>query len=297
MEKIKFSHLEVRPGVFFPIPPRDEGFKLLKRRLSQLLTILFSKRFSPTRDFGLDIKNRYSDPKEVSFYQAIALSGFYKEEKYAVEKAIKNFNTPNSKINTLVLGSGTGREVFALEELGQNVSGFDNCPDMIQMAKKMAFDNHYQSNFTTQLEENEKFDLIYTTFSLTNHFSNREERVQYLNGLQKYMHDSSQLIFGGYFRVIKTFDRFWLAHYLLKMRWLLRRKIDPGTTVISHLGHHNDEHIPILFHFYQSKEEICEELKEAGFIPEIIYTPEDEFNGGLDHFWLAKKRPVKLDWP
>ncbi len=287
--KEKTQILEVRPGVFFPIPRKERGLKLFKRRINQLFMIIGSKRFAPHRDFEKDIIERYAQPKEQTFYHAIALSGLYKEERYAVDEALKSMPENPS---ALVIGSGTGREAFALKKLGFNVIGVDTCPKMVETAKRIAHEKNFSVDFTLKLEDKKQYDLVYTTFSLTNHLPYRAERIKLLKQMKKYMGEESILLFGGYFRPIKNFDRFWWAHYILKFRWFLRKKIEKGTTAISHLGHHNDHPIPILFHFYQSNEEIKMELKKSGFNGKMIETPPEEANGGLDNFWIAKKRPT-----
>ncbi len=281
--------LEVRPGVFFPIPTAARGLSFFLRRLKQLYALAFSKHFSPYRNFEEDIKNRYSDQREIDFYTAIALSGFYKEEYYAVKEAMKSMpETPTA----IVIGSGTGREAFALEDLGFSVVGLDNCPRMNEISNGLAQEKGKVSNFQEYFPSQKAYDLVYTTFSLTNHIPAREDRINFLNQMKELMHDRSILLFGGYFRPIHFGDRFWIAHLILKLRWLFRRKLEKGTTAISHLGHHNDESLPILFHFYQSGDEIQRELIETGLDAKMIEIPKEEFSGGLDNFWVAKKKPT-----
>ncbi len=279
--------VEVRPGVTFEIPNAAKGISLFLRRLKQIYIIALSERFSPNRNFLKDIKVRYSDPKEIAFYKAIALSGFYKEEYYAIKEAMSSMP---EKPTAVVIGSGTGREAFALEDLGFSVIGVDNSTRMNEIANQLSVEHDKTSRFYEELPNLQSYNLVYTTFSLTNHISARKDRLNFLKEMKSLMNEQSILLFGGYFRPIRFGDRFWVTHFILKLRWLFRRSIEAGTTAISHLGHHNDELTPILFHFYQSADEIKRELEDSGLIPKMIETPPEEFNGGLDNFWIAKKK-------
>ena len=264
--------VEVRPGVFFDIPVKDSGFSLFTRRIYQLMLILFSPRYAPNRDVGKDTAIRYGQPQEVAYYKAIAMSGLYATESLTFKKA--RAIRPNLK-TILVVGCGTGREAFALEKEGFTVTAYDFCGPMLDAAIELRKKANRSVIFTDQKPVG-SFDMVFFTYGLSNHLLSKQARVELIKEWREKIKEDGLLFFGGYHRKIHLFDRFYIASLLLKLRWLFRKSVDHGTTVISHFGYHNDEATPLPFHFYQNREEIEEEVSLAGMTPLKIEIPPDQ---------------------
>lgn len=255
--------VEVRPGIFFDIPQKQVGFSLLRRRFYQLLLILFSPRYCAHRDVIQDTAHRYAQPKEVEYYKAIALSGLYPIEFHSFNKA----KEVCPKMQTiLVLGCGTGREAFALEKLGFTVTAFDFCGPMLDAACELGQQINSSVQFMTDRPTG-SFDMVFFTYGMSNHLLSRQARVELLHFWSQRISKSGILLFGGYYRKIHLFDRFYFASWLLRLRWRFKKNVEAGTTLISHFGFHNDEAIPLPFHFYQSREEIEDEIRSIGMHP------------------------------
>lgn len=277
--------VEIRPGIFIQIPLKDSGLKLIKRRLFQVGQVCFSPRFAPDRDVARDAKERYSQPTEIEYYKALALSGFYEPEEQSFLKA----KEINSEMKTaIVIGCGTGREAFALEKAGLKVTAVDFSHKMIATANKIKEENHSSVIFTTE-RPSEKFDLVLVTYGLTNHLLSFEERVEVIKSFRPNLKPDGLMIFSGYFRKINFGDRFFIASQILRMRYLLRKKWEPGLTVISHFGFHNDEAMPLPFYFYQTKEEQIQELKQAGFEVFEVETIEEHTLETYPNFFVGKR--------
>ncbi len=280
---------EIRPGVKIEIAPKSSFLGLLWRRIRQFSLVAFSSRFSPHRDVLKDAAERYAQEKEVRYYRQIASIGLYEMEMSGLLEALKRKPDLKHGGTVLVVGCGTGREAFALEKEGLNVTGFDFCGPMLNAAKEKKGEFNSLVNFTDQIPT-EKFDMVFFTYALSNHLTTRKERVNLLRQWTPLLKDNGLFFFSGYYRKIHVGDRFFWAWLILKIRWLLRKPCPFGMTAISHFGWHNDEATPLPFHFYQSSEEIQSELKSAYLSPIVIDAPESyPFESYVDLF-LATKR-------
>lgn len=287
--------IEVRPDVNITIPRKLGPFRLMLRRFHQLSLILTSKRFSPSRNIVADTSERYAQETEIKYYEEIAKVGLYPYEDAALQRAIELFNEKSIHhgLKALVIGCGTGREVFVIEKAGFKTTGYDNCHPMIDTARKLK--GHFQSDarFTTdkkEVIESGPYDLVVFTYGLSNHFIQYSERVALLKEWSSHISKEGYLLFSGYFRKIHFGDRFFIAWLLLKLRWLFRKSCPFGTTAISHFGWHNDEVTPLPFHFYQTAEEIKGELRAAGLTPIELTAPENYPHPIMLEIFLASKK-------
>lgn len=160
---------------------------------------------------------------------------------------------------------------------------------MIQAASKIKEQAKSSVHFTTEAPD-KTFDFILVTYGLSNHLLSLEERVEVLKSFKRYMGPQSVLNFSGYYRPIKFGDRFFWASLILRLRWLFRRKWEPGLTVISHFGFHNDEAIPLPFYFYRHRHELTNELTLAGYQCHDVKTPEDHDLENYPNFFVCEKK-------
>lgn len=160
---------------------------------------------------------------------------------------------------------------------------------MIEAAKEMAREKNLEGeiNFTTSAPQ-EKFDLVLITYGLTNHLLSKKERVETLQSFQEYFHEDTVMMYSGYFRQFSFGDRFWIASMLLRLRWLGRKQWEPGLTVISHFGFHNDEAIPLPFYFYRQEDDVRSELIDAGYSLYKVETVEGHPLNHYPNFFVAK---------
>lgn len=268
------SLVEIRPGVTIEVAPKSGPLELLLRRIRQMFIVAFSPRFSPKRDVLKDAAERYAQEKEIQYYKKIASIGLYEMEANGLKKAFEIKPDLKKGARALVVGSGTGREVFALEEAGLSVVGFDFCGPMLEAAKELKEKRNSQVTFTNEVPK-EKFDLVLFTYALTNHLTLQKERVELIKQWIPAMKEDGLFFFTGYFKKIHFGDRFYWAWLIIKIRWLFSKPCPYGMTAISHFGWHNDEATPLPFHFYQTGEEVQKELTDAGLKPIVIKAPKD----------------------
>ena len=160
------SLVEIRPGVTIEVAPKNTSLELLFRRIKQILIIAFSPRFSASRDVLKDTAERYAQAKEIQYYINIASIGLYQMEASGLKKAFEVKPNLKKGSRVLVVGCGTGREAFALEEEGFSVVGFDFCGPMLEAALKLKEKRNSKVTFTNTIS-NEKFDMVLFTYGLT----------------------------------------------------------------------------------------------------------------------------------
>lgn len=245
--------------------------------------VLFSPRFAPDRDVANDTRERYGQSDEIRYYEALSFSGFYEPEAQSFISAKKLNPTMKS---ALVIGCGTGREAFALAKKGLEVTAVDFCEKMISKANELNEQSNEKVFFTSE-KPTKRFDLVLVTYGLTNHILSYEDRIATLKSFASYYHDKTVIMFSGYYRKINFGDRFWIASQILRLRWFGKKEWRPGLTVISHFGFHNDESIPLPFHFYREEEEIINELKESGLNVHKVPTVKEHPLSHYPNFFVA----------
>jgi len=125
---------------------------------------------------------RYKNKNRLDSYIKKTKDGLYKEE----EIIIKKYLNPNSK--TLVVGCGTGREIYGLRGLGfTNITGIDISRDMIKEAKKLVPDVKLFVKDINKFESTEKFDAVI-------YFNNIIEQIPSFNERKKAILKAKELL-------------------------------------------------------------------------------------------------------
>jgi SAM-dependent methyltransferase len=224
-----------------------------------------SKTFGNSRQMFETMIERYSSDQEMNYYLPWAAGGLVPCETTSVTGALSIH--PKAK-TALVVGCGTGREVFALEKYGLKVLGIDVCERMINEAKKLASSRGSLSRFqrVDLLNDDffEKFDFILVSGSLGNHIHGRANRVFFWKQIANALKIDGLMVHGPEIKIIKRFSRFYFASLILRLRWLGQDRWEKGDTALSFLGNHNVTDELIFFHYYQSKSEFTDELSNAG---------------------------------
>lgn len=216
----------------------------------------------------------------MNYYNEIALNGLEENEAERIEHALAN-----SKHNkALVIGCGTGREVFALSEKFTTIYGVDTCAPMIKSANKIkqaeSLDNCYFTLIQDldDLKEND-FDFIYLTVTLMNHMKGRQNRVNFYNKLkQKLTKDGVLCGFSNIMQLKRTHHFYWVSQMIRLKTKLTGETWEPGDSARSYLGHHSKINFPIFYHFDQSQEHIIQELRDANLSAKFVFS----------NFWQAQ---------
>tara|TARA_R110002072_G_scaffold1989_3_gene16485 strand:+ start:44933 stop:45811 length:879 start_codon:yes stop_codon:yes gene_type:complete len=290
MKSQKNEIAEVSPGIFIELPKKLSSFQKIQRRLFQLFQSFFSKKFQLPLNTIKDYSKRYSSERELYYYKKVALAGFYGEEEWTIKKALGNADHIKK---ILIVGSGTGREAFALEKMNPTykITGIDISQAMTDAANSFKLSSSRIDFVCSEVKDmNEKFDVVFISFSVINHIHGNENRVQFLKDCLEILPKGGILLNGYFLRKINPLDRFFISSVILKIRWAFTGGWEKGDILQSYLGHHNDTKDLEYFHFYQDDDEIRNELEQISNIEwEKLGTPAEVFNGGLNHYYMLKK--------
>ncbi|MFH1917801.1 MAG: methyltransferase domain-containing protein [Nanoarchaeota archaeon] len=115
---------------------------------------------------------RYSDNVRVKNYVWKTKKGLTLEE----EKIIKKYVSKGSSI--LVVGCGTGREIYGLKKIGfKHVTGVDISPDMIKEAKKILPKVKFYCSDINEFKINKKFNVIIYFNNILEQIPSRKQRI------------------------------------------------------------------------------------------------------------------------
>lgn len=272
---------EVRKGVFHPVAPKIRGLAHVLRRIRQALILLTSKNYSTLENINALVQERYSQAAETDYYQSITHSGLYREEEYATREALKRIP---SHSRALVVGCGTGREAIGLQRLGLYVMALDNSEKMIQLARDNCSAIDFRVGELRDLDE--KFDLIFITYALTNHIISQQDRLEFFRACAHRLKNKGLIVYGAHLQKIRRFDRFWWSS--LCLRWRMRRTglWSKNLVARAHLGHYNDEIKPLPFYFYQNSTELEQEFTESNLQFERIKLDEQPRESGYENLYF-----------
>jgi SAM-dependent methyltransferase len=257
----------------YPIPPRDTGARLLRRRLAQLLQALRSRTFASEEGIFDAIKTRYATDAEIEFYKDYIHKGLQHDEIMMLDRAIPEL--PQDARRALVVGGGTGREAFALERIGFTVDSIDNNEAMVREAMLIVNERRstvrtWHQDFVLMPQLDTKYDLIILTGGLNGHLPGRMHRVQLLKNAAAALKNGGQILFTPEIWKLKPFTGFWMASQILRLRWRRTNLWRAGDTVRSFFGNHNATDRVVYYHYYVSAQEVGEELAEAGLLGETL---------------------------
>ena len=233
----------------------------LLRRAYQIKHVLFSSAFSNWESMTAGVGDGYATPKVVELYSKLRETGLALHEQVAIDEAVKKFGEPRT---CLVLGCGTGREVFALEKMGLTVHGADYSPKLLEKAIDFAEQIGSNAEFFlgTFPENSQKYDLIYATGFLSNYIAGRPNRVRLLTSLKKFARPDSVICLHPDIYELSPFSRDHLSAQLLRLRslwsdweWIEGDSLKPDYGVETRVHYH---------HYYPNEKAFADELRDAG---------------------------------
>jgi SAM-dependent methyltransferase len=231
------------------------------RRLTQFRSLFLSHEFYSETEILNGVVARFSTDAELTFYRQQALAGFEPDELEAIEAAPRGGRA-------LVIGCGSGREAFALEKRGFEVTGTDLSRAMLANAREMAAALGSRVTFVegTWPRLAHTFDLILVTTGLVNHLPGRANRVRFFQEAEARLRDGGAFCFYPDIYPLDGFDRYRLGSAALRFRAALRLgRWEPGDTVRSSFGAHgNATPMIVFYHYYRDAREAEGELRAGG---------------------------------
>lgn len=265
MGKTKQNLVEIFPQFFVDIPPPHRGIKKISRRLNQLFQLLFSPKFASDETIFQATSERYDRPEEMAYYRRLASYGLFEEEKRVLKKAVVELPV-SAKV--LVFGCGTGREAFALEKAGHELTAIDFSPQMISAAldekNKTESSVKFFCGDLSVLSSDQKYDLIWITYTLLNHIPGKKNRINLLRKLSSHLTGEGLMITSADIEPLQKLLRLNLASWLLRFRWWGSDRWEKGDTVKSNLGPYTASDYLIFLHYFPDEMTLFSEFKEAG---------------------------------
>lgn len=249
------------------------------RRVKQLSYLMFGSRFRNSNEINLHPERRYSSKEEVDFYKNSAHEGLHFEEKLIIEKYLSG---PGPKTSALVIGSGCGREAFALQKSGMNVTAIDGSLEMIATSLDLNGTSEangalsqvrfYHTSFES-FKTSEKYDLVFLSSAIAEHIQSKNLRIRFYKKIKECLEPEGRAFV---FPVIQKLSRrsvyFW-ASQILRIRWAVSGvEWEVGDSARAFFGKHNRDHRPVFYHFYPSEKSFVDEIKQVGL--EVEYERE-----------------------
>ena len=211
------------------------------------------------------IEKRYNLTEEVNHYKSIALSGFEAHEEKIIESLIQVF-PKNSEI--LCIGGGCGREAFAFEKRGFDVTSLDTSKEMtrvgLEIKKQINSKVQFQCGNFLDWQSERKYQVVFLGSVLINFIQGNKNRIKALQKIRSFLKEGGLVIFETDVFENRPFSRFGLSSWILKLR--LGKQWEKGDTTRSFFGNHTRNKNLVFYHYYPDKEDIYFELKEACFM-------------------------------
>jgi hypothetical protein len=182
----------------------------------------------------------------------------------------------------LVAAAGGGREVLAAKRTGRDVEGFECHPELVAYANEFL----EREGFGTPVRHSPPdqcpsypslFDGAVIGWGAYIHIAGRKRRVAFLQSLRASLCNGAPLLVSFYFR------RAGNSHYrrVFRLGDFIRRALGRDRPELG------DSLIPAFVHYF-TREELADELKEAGFT--LVFYSEEEYGHAVATAGVSKSR-------
>jgi SAM-dependent methyltransferase len=245
------------------------GIAGLPLRLRQLADVLSSPTFSSLENAQAQLRDQYREESRVSRYLEDWKRGLIEPERSLIESAAQTLASgrlDGRAPHALVIGCGTGREVFALEEMGMTVLGADTSPEMIRAARSAAESIGSKARFVTGSFPDgpaEPPHLIHLTVHLANQILGRASRVSFFRELRRLA--SAQTLLTGHVAIQDAASARrsrWSSRVLRLRAWVSGWTWEPGDLATAGLGRPARME---MFHHYPDRDAFAAELLDGGW--------------------------------
>jgi SAM-dependent methyltransferase len=243
----------------------------LPLRLRRLADVLWSPTFSSLESAQAQIRDQYREEADVSRYRNDWSKGLIEPERQLIQsalsaQAIASEGIRGQALQAWVIGCGTGREVFALEQMGVAALGTDTSPEMIQRARKVAESIGSKARFVTGSFPEAPMDppdLIHLTVHLANQIPGRASRVSLFRELRRLASPRTLLTGHVAIRDPDAVDRTYWSSQVLRLRaWYSGWTWQPGDMAAASLGRGAKME---MFHHYPDRDAFAAELRDGGW--------------------------------
>ena len=250
----------------FNYPKADKlgSWQLLTRRFGQLSQALFSPSYRSPQDLHKGVIKHYSHNEEVKFYKAYSDFGLHENEEEALEVAIQKL--PNKPLRALVIGSGAGRETFALAARPEisTVTGIDTSLEMVTAARQVQGHNKTNFEHLNFLTHQKSYDLIWVTSILESHIQGKKNRIAFFKHISDSLESKGCAVITPLIRPLHWRNPCFWSSQILRLRWFSQTQWEPGDVLVSNLGAHRKNDHLVFSHFYPTRKNFVDELQRAG---------------------------------
>ena len=208
------------------------------------------------------IDEYYYDNQKMYQWDEYNRAGLWKWEKKLINEYFEKCKS------LLVLGAGGGREVLALSKLGYEVDGCECNPQLVKFANELMEKEELTSRVKlverdASLDNGKLYDGIIIGWGAYMLIQGRERRIALLKNLRNQMNENSPMLL-SFFSQSGNSLYFKVVHKISNtMRWITgKNRLEFG-----------DDLVPNFVHYF-TREQIANELKEAGFELKMYCTEE-----------------------
>lgn len=243
--------------------------KLLLMRVKYKIKKLFNPEFLiPNQEEAIfSVKEKYNQEEEVTHHRNAIQEGLEEWEQYFLEKYM------GKKGEVLNIGCGAGRESIALARRGFDVTGIDISENMIKSAKELSKSHNLNIEFdvcsATDIDryKDSNFDYIIFTRALYSYIPRKNLRIEVLRKAKKLLSNSGLIVISGYIVKRKWYQKENISNFIrrniISKIYNLRHGIEKGDFMVDRVSPAQSKGV-CFCHFFLSKDEIRNEIKEAG---------------------------------
>lgn len=233
-------------------------------RTKQVQNLIFSQYFQSEKLLEESLYNGYTSQEEIDYYSQNAFNGLSAHE----QDVFDYLEQKNDLKNMLVIGCGSGREVFAFEKLGLEMIGMDIIPAMIALAQNKSKEinsraRFFANSFPTLNDLGEQLQFIFLSPLILNYIQGREKRIQYLRKLRNLLLEGGEIFIYPSIQKIRPFSLEWFSSKLLQLNsWIRRWKFEKGDHAMTTYRGRGEL---MYFYHYPLKGDFLAEVQAAGY--------------------------------
>ena len=233
----------------------------------KILSLFHPKFFVRDPESSLScVAQKFNEDEAVLYYSQRAFEGLDEHEQHLVEQFM------GQRGRVLNIGCGTGREAFALAELGFEVVGIDVAPQMIAAARRHALSDgkniRFEVKSATDLDYSpHSFDYVFISEGVYSLIPTRDLRIDVLKKIGELLTPNGTLFLSALYGRNSVLSRVFLYSVfrrIAKPFWKKRLHSEPGDILVRYVFPLGTASKLCYLHLFKEAGEVLEEVSSAG---------------------------------